>query len=388
MTISNSTGAVGGVVYAADDEGEAVSGLPTPIPVPDLETYLRERRICLSRSIPRLTNFVMFMRADRRTVHPNYLPIRLDFENVSRCNFRCTMCKVSEWPKGQRAADMTLADFKRLLDEQVGLVEIKIQGLGEPTLQRDDFFEMIQYARARHIWVRTTTNASLLHLKDNYRKLVDSGVNEIQISIDGADKDTFESIRRGSSFEQVVENCALINGYCAEKGIERTKMWTVVQKANRHQLPDLVDLAARTGFSSMAFSLNLVDFGIADWRTRNEQVTVMADFTMREARELLRRGENLGVKVAFWSVTSKYHSRSPAGLCPWPFERAYVGSDLRVSPCCVIGDPDVSDMGSAVNGFASVWRGEALNEFRKAHLSGTIPLVCQSCYESDYGGSA
>ena len=48
-------------------------------------------------------------------------------------------------------------------------------------MQGDVFFEMIQYARARQIWVRTTTNASLLHAKDNYRKLVDSGVNEIQI---------------------------------------------------------------------------------------------------------------------------------------------------------------------------------------------------------------
>ena len=377
MALRNSTGAVGGEVYVADDSGQGLAGLPTPQPVPDLNAYLRERRICLSRSPEKLANFVAFLQADRRAEQPAYWPTRMDFENVSRCNFHCTMCKVSEWPKGRRGDDLRLEDFKTVIDQQVGLVEIKVQGLGEPTLQRDDYFEMIRYARQRHIWVRTTTNASLLHLHGNARKLVDSGVNEIQISIDGADKATFESIRRGSVFEQVVENCALINRLCAERGIERTKMWTVVQKGNRHQLADLVELAARIGFKSMAFSLDLVDFGMADWRRRNDAVNVDASLKRDEALALLDLAARHGVKLAFWSVTAKY--RAPDKICPWPFERAYLSSDLRVVPCCVIGDPDVCEVGRGVD-LAAVWHGEALTEFRRRHLAGDIPAVCKGCY--------
>ncbi len=188
------------------EPGQALAGLPTPEPVPDLHAYLRERRIRLSCSPEALANYLAFMASERRSAEVDYLPIRLDFENVSRCNFRCTMCTVSEWPKGRRAADMALADFERLLDEQVGLVEVKVQGLGEPTMQGEDYFAMIRLARSRHIWVRTTTNASLLHLKDNHRKLVDSGVNEIQISIDGADAEVFQAIRRGAVFDRVIAN--------------------------------------------------------------------------------------------------------------------------------------------------------------------------------------
>ena len=33
---------------------------------------------------------------------------------------------------------------------------------------------MIKYAKDKKIWVRTVTNASLLHLKDNYKKLIDT----------------------------------------------------------------------------------------------------------------------------------------------------------------------------------------------------------------------
>jgi MoaA/NifB/PqqE/SkfB family radical SAM enzyme len=366
----------------ADGDGEQLAALPTPEPVPDIQAYLRERRICLSRSADRLRNYVSYTRSARRSAHVDYLPIRLDFENVSRCNFACTMCTVSDWPKGKRADDMPFEAFKRIVDEQYGLVELKVQGLGEPTMQGAVYFAMIRYARARHIWVRTTTNASLLHLKENYKKLIDSGVNEVQISIDGADKATFESIRRQSKFERVVANCKLINGYCEDLGIERTKMWTVVQKNNRHQLTQLVDLAHEMGFKSMAFSLNLVDFGTERWRTINDGVTVERGFTQAEAEDLIARGDRLGIKVRFWNVTQKYRTDKTEHLCPWPFERAYIASDLRVVPCCIIGNPDVSEVGSAMGAFTPVWQGEALTKFRDAHLKGEIPDVCKSCYDS------
>ncbi len=363
------------------EPGQALAGLPMPEPVPDLHAYLRERRIRLSRSPEALANYLAFMASERRSVEVDYLPIRLDFENVSRCNFRCTMCTVSEWPKGRRAADMALADFERLLDEQVGLVEVKVQGLGEPTMQGDDYFAMIRLARSRHIWVRTTTNASLLHLKDNHRKLLDSGVNEIQISIDGADAEVFQAIRRGAVFDRVIANCRLINDTCDAEGVERTKMWTVVQRGNRHQLADLVRLGARIGFRHMAFSLNLVDFGLAEWRIRNDAVTVEREFGRAEAEDLMALGAEHGIDVRFWSVAHKYSTAEPSRLCPWPFERAAISSDLRVVPCCIIGNPDVSELGSAAKGFSEVWFGDAHAEFRRAHLEGRIPAVCRSCYE-------
>lgn len=358
--------------------------LPFPEPVPDLAAYRREREICLSRSPGRAANYRAYMRSARRSAAVDYLPIRLDFENVSRCNFKCTMCTVSEWHKGRRADDMPLDAFKKIIDEQYGLVEIKVQGLGEPTLQGDDYFEMIKYARARSIWVRTTTNASLLHLKNNYRKLIDSGVNEVQISIDGADKATFEAIRRQSDFERVVSNCKLINSYCAELGIERTKMWTVVQKANRHQLMDLVDLAYATGFRTMAFSLNMNDWGIERWQRINDAVSLEGRFTRADAERLMARGRELGVKVCFWNVTNKYSTQTVEQLCPWPFERAYVSSDLRVVPCCIIANPDVSQIGVIGPDFTSIWKSDAMTRFREAHLQGDIPKECSFCYKDSH----
>jgi sulfatase maturation enzyme AslB (radical SAM superfamily) len=183
---------------------DGLSSLPRPIPSAGEDAYNAERAACLALSEEKTQNYMRFLasRARGDAADIDYLPVKLDIENVSRCNFACTMCVVSTWHKGKRAEDMPLAQFKRIIDEQMGLVEIKLNGLGEALMQGDEYFEMIRYARERRIWVRMTTNASLLHLRDNYRKLVNSGVNEIDISIDGADAATFEGIRIQSDFNR------------------------------------------------------------------------------------------------------------------------------------------------------------------------------------------
>lgn len=363
----------------------ALRALPAPEPSAGLTAYHRERDLALAASPAKRANYERYLAAQRREADPDYLPIKLDIENVSRCNFRCIMCSVSNWHKGKRADDLPLEAFERLIDEQIGLVEIKLQGLGEPTMQRDAYFDMIRYARARHIWVRTTTNASLLHLKDNGRKLVDADPNEIQISIDGATKAVFESVRRGSVFERVVDNCKRLNAYCRERGVVRTKMWTVVQRANFAQLPDLVRLAAALGFKHHTFSLELVDWGLAEWRAANDLVSVEDQLDPAALLRLVELGADLGVEVRFWNTTEKYSVRASGTLCPWPFERAYVSSDLRVVPCCTIGNPDVYQVGPALDphdpqAFARHWRGPEFVAFRRAHLEGRIPQICRSCY--------
>jgi len=351
--------------------------LPRPEPSAGVAAYDAERIACLALDRRKRLNWARAFGARRHGAAVDYLPTRLDIENVSRCNFACTMCAVSNWPKGTRARDMCLHEFKALIDEQYGLVEIKLNGLGEALMQGDDYFEMIRYARERRIWVRMTTNASLLHLRDNYRKLIDSGVNEIDISVDGADAPTFEGIRIQGDFDRVAANCALLNRHCADLGIVRTKMWTLVQKGNAHNLLRHVSLAATLGFKHLVFSLQLHGWADPALEARNatEQVTV-AEASLWA---LVRAGELSGVRVSFWDVSEKFSTDAPEHLCPWPFDRAVVTSDLRTVPCCMIGDPDKFEIGRGKT-FLENWTGAEYRAFRQAHLDGHVPQVCRGCY--------
>src|SRR5262245_57850993 len=350
--------------------------LPRPEPSAGMQAYIHERheRLALDRRC--FENWKRYLRAERGEAAVDYLPIKLDVENVSRCNFACTMCVVASWPKGKRADDMSVAQFLDLLDEQYGLLEIKLNGLGEALLAGEQFFSMIRAARSRRIWVRVTTNGSLLHLRENYRKLIASGVNEIDISIDGADAATFEKIRVGLNFERVKLGVRMLNDHCRSLGIVRTKMWTLVQKLNVRDLARHVSLAAELGFRHLVFSLQLHGWGHDELAERNAGEQVAVDDEMLWG--LVGLGELRGIRVSFWDVSEKFEAR-PGKRCPWPFERAVVTSDLRTVPCCMIGEPDAFEIGKG-KPFLENWRGDEYRAFRQAHLDGNIPSICKACY--------
>ena len=96
---------------------KSLAELPRPYPDPKLYNNVLKRGF---KAYPqREENYNRYQRSKRCSV-VDYLPIKLDIENVSRCNFKCQMCIVSKWDKGQRARDMTLEEFHQTIDEQIG----------------------------------------------------------------------------------------------------------------------------------------------------------------------------------------------------------------------------------------------------------------------------
>ena len=99
--------------------------LPLPEPMPNTLAYEMEREKRLKTDLACRRNYRKYKKYHRQQGKVDYLPIKLDIEPVSRCNFRCKMCQVSGWHKGKRADDMRFSDFKKLIDKQLGLVEKK-----------------------------------------------------------------------------------------------------------------------------------------------------------------------------------------------------------------------------------------------------------------------
>ena len=65
----------------------------------------------------------------------------------------------------------------------------------------------------------------------------------MQISVDGTTKDSYEAIRKGARFDRMVENCKLINEYCASLGVEKTRMWSLIQRDNIAELKEFPKFA-------------------------------------------------------------------------------------------------------------------------------------------------
>ena len=324
----------------------------------------------------RKENFEKFLASSKKCA-VDYMPIKLDIENVSRCNLKCEMCQMTTFANQKRANDLSFDDFKKIIDEQIGVFEIKIQGVGEPLLQGDEFIEMIKYAIGKSIWVRSTTNATILHKNNNYKKVIDAGVGELQISIDGATKETYEAIRVNAKFEQSVQNCKLINSYCKEIGVQKTRMWTLLQNDNLHELFLFPTFAKELGFERLTISMDVNGWGNEEWTQKNESKKVSSMICQGDIDKLLDSANKLGVELTFWDISSKYSS---SNLCPWPFERAYISSDKKIVPCCMIANPDVFNLGAAKH-FAAMWHGSEYEAFRKSHIDGAIPNICKFCYQ-------
>jgi pyrroloquinoline quinone biosynthesis protein E len=293
----------------------------------------------------------------------------MDIEPTQRCNYKCLMCA----PFKEKREDMAFEEFKRIIDHQFGLMEIKIQGVGEPLLNKD-FFRMIKYAKRRLLWIRTTTNGSLLHINDNYKKLVDSGVHDINISVDGATKDVYESIRIGGNFDQLKENCRSINDYNNRVTKTTVRAWVVLQKRNRHQFFGFPKFFSELGFKEVAYSFAMHNYGKED---ENKEATTF-DFEEEGFSKLFEICKGLGIKISFF-----FHPQfNEKVFCQIPFKRVYVTTDSHILPCCYIANQEVIDFGR-FSDFEEIWF-KKYTDFRLALKSlPKIPSFCQECYRSD-----
>jgi MoaA/NifB/PqqE/SkfB family radical SAM enzyme len=364
------------IQISADPNLAAEAVLPRP--APDTKAYLAKLGRGFADFPERRANWELYQsRTAREEV--GYLPIKMDYEVASRCNFKCVMCPVGTWPGGKRAEDTTYEQFETSLLEQSGLVEIKLQGAGEPMLNKD-YFRMIELAHSRHIWIRTITNGSLLRVNGNHRRIVDAGADEIQVSFDGSCAEVFQSIRRGSNFEQVCRGVREMHEHCARLGVLRTRAWCVVQRMNVHDLEEIVRTCSELGFPRVTFSLEADNWGLTEWESRMEETIRLEEPLVNERLlSMVDLGKSLGIEVTYWQSTDKYELK-PGRLCEWPFERAFISSEMRIAPCCTVSNPDTYELGKALP-FPSAWNSPEYQEFRRMHLEHRIPDVCKGCYK-------
>lgn len=130
------------------------------------------------------------------------VPLQIDLFAVDVCNLKCPMCPRQEYIPGKGYMDFGLV--KKIIDEatEYGLCAFNFGGLGEPTMY-PDLFKVLRYAKERGVVdLNMHTNGTRLSPEFN-RRLLESGLDRLIISLDSADKERYEKIRVGAKFEKV-----------------------------------------------------------------------------------------------------------------------------------------------------------------------------------------
>jgi radical SAM protein with 4Fe4S-binding SPASM domain len=330
------------------------------------------------------------------------LPDALQVEVTSACNLRCAMCLVRYRPPVNKLAGaMPLAMLRGLLDDLPDLRQLTLQGLGEPLLA-PDLLPMITDAKRRGVRVGFNSNATLLNRR-RAEQLVDSGLDWLHVSLDGADADTFESIRDGASFDTVVANLA---GLAEAKRVAGSDTpWIravfVAMRRNVAQLPDLVALLGRLGVGELRVQNLSHSFSDTDpageyqdirgyarrealWGGADEAAAAQAFARARRVADsvgVTLRLPRLGAPASGRQAPdSAADGGSPRVRCGWPWDSAYVTSQGTVQPCCMVMGDDRVTLGSlADQTFPQIWAGPAYQEFRRRLTGDQPPEVCRGC---------
>lgn len=132
------------------------------------------------------------------------LPRVLRIEPAASCNFHCIHCPtgLGLTPKGI----MTTEDFDRIFEKLRGCrfaVGVLYHG-GEPLLNKQ-FCHMVKRLKSIADKVKTVSNGSMLS-EELSVKILDSGLDEIEFSLDGTSVEENNKIRVGCDFDKVVSN--------------------------------------------------------------------------------------------------------------------------------------------------------------------------------------
>jgi radical SAM protein with 4Fe4S-binding SPASM domain len=173
--------------------------------------------------------------ADTMSVYRRRFPRTVRVETTNHCQAACSFCPRDSI--GRPKTFMKQEMFEHIVDECVvgGCRLMHLHGFGEPLLDKQ-LPERIKFAKEAGIpRVKIFTNGDLLK-GALAERLLESGVDEIKISIDGADSGEFNRLRIGLDYSKVLDNVKAFRKLRDSSGLEKPLIVAATcQTSNREQ---------------------------------------------------------------------------------------------------------------------------------------------------------
>lgn len=232
----------------------------------------------------------------------------LQLEPINLCNLSCVLCSAGNGGITRPRGQMDFSFFKKLIDEnERTLAFLVLYHMGEPFLH-NDIFRMIDYAAKKNIFVKISSNGFFGH-KDIPEKIIRSELDELLVSLDFPDAQSYKIMKGKDVFHEVVGN---IKALIAARG-SRLKPFISLQllmtRNNQDRVKDFFSLSRDLGVDQALIKKIRVD----NPDSRNE----FLPFDKRYIRRLYRDGRN-----------------SAQNSCLRPQVSATVLWDGNVTACC------------------------------------------------------
>ncbi|MCD6289017.1 MAG: radical SAM protein [Anaerolineae bacterium] len=280
-------------------------------------------------------------------------PDRMYIESTNICNLKCVMCPTGRGeitrPKGFMDFDL----FKRIVDEMSPWVKTTTLHIwGEPLLHKR-IFDMIAYCNEKGLRSEISTNATLLD-EERAKRLLESGLSVIYLSLDGMRPETYQAIRVQADYERTNENIRRFIQMKREGGYKAP--FVNLQIIQMKQTQDEIEEFVRAWSIPGVDRINVKPFD--SWAGQIEEVNELRSDDPSEFMP---------------------EQRYP---CPNLWYHVHIYWDGSLAMC----DRDYNSLfplGNVKDGVMKAWNGPRMQELRRLHVTNQLQDVapCNKCSE-------
>lgn len=289
------------------------------------------------------------------------MPYKYFIDPINVCNLRCPLCPTGLNILARQKGRLKLEDLKRYVDEISPFAyRIELYNWGEPLLH-PEIIEMIEIVSRNHISVGLSSNLNYL-TPDMAQKLVESGLNQIVVSVDGATQESYGMYRKNGDLELVLQNLDLL--IKTKKNLNRSNpfiIWRMlIGKHNEKEVEMVRKKAKEIG----------VDF-----------FTTGLLYINTNDSEMIEKWIPLDPKYNHYK--DKNRAIKNTWNCNDLWESMVINWDGGISPCCWLHNSQYDFGNVSSRSIREVWNGEYYKSARKAISKKTsksdITTICHSC---------
>jgi radical SAM protein with 4Fe4S-binding SPASM domain len=323
--------------------------------------YARAFSFARAINVTKLLGSYYLSRLIKRPVHWG-MPFSVSIEPTTSCNLRCPQCPSGIRSFSRPTGMIDEALNRKIIDElspQLAYITYYFQG--EPFLN-PDFTNMVIYATQHKIFTCTSTNAHYLS-PQNCKKVIDSGLSKIIISIDGTTQKSYGKYRIGGSLARVIEGSQnMVEAKKKEKSRTPFIVWQfIIFSHNENELEEIEKLSLEIGVDKLELkTAQVYDF---------EYGNLLIPTTDKHSR--------------YFHVNGVMKIKNKLLNHCWKMWQGCVFTwDGKVVPCCFDKDAK-KEMGNlSQNFFRQIWKGEKYSHFRSQILQSRKNVeICRNCTE-------
>jgi radical SAM protein with 4Fe4S-binding SPASM domain len=303
--------------------------------------------------------------------HEVKYPVLSEIALTYRCQHRCPFCYADAPRRGNKAEEMTTEQVCRVIDrirDEAKVPTVSFTG-GEPTL-RDDLPALVAYAKSRGMRTNLISNGYRLADADLAQRLVASGLDSAQISIEGPTAEAHDAVTKTpGSFTKSLQGIRNLRA-C---GIH-THTNTTICPENRDHVIGMTDLARDLGHEYLSMNMVIRTGGAADG---SADTIGYADIGAI-VEPILQRCRDLGLRLVWYSPVP-YCLFNPVTIglgsnsCAAADGLLSIAPDGQVLPCSSF-ETGVGNL--LTESFDTVWNRRTARYWRQKEF---LPPVCQDC---------